>query len=390
MAQFLGSQGRDIAGLRATNEVIGQLKRRIAAAQGAHAEADVARFLAGLAERFAGEASTEQSFQSVHAGLLRDVTAAEAAALPSLLASGRTLVAEHFVRCGSPLAVQEALSDLFDAVLRRLVTLARDGGDDWCFLASGWLGRREVSFCSGFSGSYIGRDAGPVAAVVLPALTMLGLTVDPRPGSGGLGWYESLDAWQAAVTALTAAGDDACGRLADLRCIAGDEAAAVTALATARSGLQRWRQSAAFTQAARQVSGLRLALGFFGGLKVERSGAHRGALNIDAQALYPLIANIRNLAIGTDLRVVGTADRVRELVRRGRLNVEPASRVMEALHHLQGWKLAAERDGGFTPELDRYVWPERLSTREQELLRDSLEDIAGLERLVVQHLAGMT
>jgi signal-transduction protein with cAMP-binding, CBS, and nucleotidyltransferase domain len=228
-----------------------------------------------------------------------------------------------------------------------------------------------------------------MAARVGPLLAASGYPVEYRPSCGGLYWYASLDEWQAALAAMFAAGDERCAGLADLRWVAGSSVLGQTAITNVRSGLARWRQSALFSQAARQASNLRVALGFFGGLKVEKVGEHRGAINIDSQALYPLVANIRFMAIAYGVTATDTAARLRELVRLGKLNVDPAGRIIEAYHHLQSWKLSTVQSADAISGADRYIWPERLTVPEQESLKECLDAVAGLERLVVQQLVGM-
>jgi len=390
MALFLGSQGSDAAALRATGEMVERLRQRIAIAQGMAEETEVAGFLAMLSAGFADEAVAEQEFQAALAGLLDDLKGADGAGVVTIVRAGRYLVAEHFRRRRSPLAVHAALKALDEAVLRRVFALAGAAtDDDWCWLAAGWLGRSEVSFGSGLAGSYVGREPQVVAARVTPLLADCGYLVDARPICGGLGWYATLDHWQEAVAITVAAGDERCAGMADLRWVAGNADVAQAALTSARSGLARWRQSASFSEAARSGSNLRVALGFFGGLKVERFGAHRGAINIDGQALYPLVANVRFMAIAFDVVETDTAARLRELVRLGRLNVDPAGRVMEAYHHLQRWKLSAELGAESRNGLDRYIRPNELSESEQEALKECLDAVNGLERLVVQQLVGV-
>jgi hypothetical protein len=390
MALFLGSQGSDAAKLRATGEVLERLRQTIATAQGMGDEAAVTEFLAGLATDFAEGSAAELAFLHAHGGVLAAVATADAAALPAIIRLGRRQVADEFDRRRSPLAVHVALGALDEAVLRRVFTLAGAPADDsWCWLAGGWLGRCEVSFGAGLAGTYLGRDPEGMANRVLPLLEASGYQVEYRPVCGGLSWYAGIDAWQEALAALFAAGNERCAALADLRWVAGNPVLGQTALNAVRSGLARWRQSALFSQAAREASNLRVALGFFGGLKVERVGEHRGAINIDSQALYPLVANIRFMAIAYGVAATDTAERLRELVRLGRLNVDPAGRIIEAYHHLLCWKMATMPTADAIAASDRYIWPERLTEREQESLKECLDAVAGLERQVVQQLVGM-
>lgn len=388
MALFLGASANDLANLKATRELLERLEKKIAAARGNGSEAEAAGFLDRLAAAFAAESASEQAFVDNMIEHVELLARSDLAAMPSIVQAARASVAEQFKRRRSPLAVQRVFAGFYEQLLQRIFSVVGEGAPAWCLLAGGALGRREASFGLSVAGCYIGEWTPQLAATVTAMLQDCAITIDSRPITGGFHWFRTPDDWLAAVAALTASGDERCASLADLRVIAGDAAMGGAALMTARGGLARWRQSSTFAQAARQVSGMRLARGFFGGLRVERSGEHRGAINIDTQALSPLVANVRIMVIGQEITETGTPERIKELVRRGRLNVEPAQRALEAYHHLQGWKMLAEQTSTAPGELEGYVWPERLSDADQESFRDCLDAVAAIERLVLQSLVG--
>ncbi len=390
MALFLGSQKNDVAALTATSELVERLRQHIATAQGEGGDLELSSFLQQLAEDFSAEYDAEETFIKAMGRMREDVAAAAAPELPTMLQSARVMIADEFQHSNSPLAVHEAMNNLMVVVLQRLFALAQAAESaPWCLLAGGVIGRGEATFSPGLAGCFIGPHAQRVAATVSSLLPSLQLRVDARLLAGGFSWFNSLAEWETAVATLTGSGDERSAALADLRHVAGDAETGKQAAAIARRGVIWWRQSDFFSAEARHSSGMRLPLGFFGGLKVEKSGAHRGAINMDAQAIGPLVANVRTMAVSAELSVTGTADRIRELVRSGRLNVDPAGRALEAFHHLQRWKMAAEVAKGVSGDLlDVYVWPERLSPQEHESFKECLDAIAGIERLVVQNLTG--
>lgn len=390
MALFLGSQKNDVAALTATRELVERLRQHIATAQGEGGDLELSSFLQQLAADFSAEYDAEEVFLKAMGRMQEEIAASSAPELPALLQSARVMIADEFQHSNSPLAVHEAMNDLMVVVVQRLFALATaTESAPWCVLAGGVIGRGEATFSPGLAGCFIGPHADQVAATVSSLLPGLNLRIDVRLLAGGFSWFNSLAEWETAVATLTGSGDERSAALADLRQVAGNADTGQQAVAIARRGVTWWRQSDFFRAEARHSSGMRLPLGFFGGLKVEKSGAHRGAINMDAQAIGPLVANVRTMAIAAGLTVTGTADRIRELVRSGRLNVDPAGRALEAFHHLQRWKMAAEvAKGGTGDLLDVYVWPERLSPPEHESFKECLDAIAGIERLVVQNLTG--
>jgi CBS domain-containing protein len=391
VALFLGSQKNDVAALTATRELVERLRQHIATAQGEGGDLEISSFLHQLAADFSAEYDAEETFLKAMGRMREDIAAAaDAAELPSLLQSARTLIVDEFQHSNSPLAVHEAMNDLMEAVLQRIFALAQAAvSEPWCLLAAGVIGRGEASLSPGLAGCFIGPHADRVAAMVSSLLPSLNLRIDARLLAGGFSWFNSLAEWESAVATLTGSGDERSAALADIRQVAGNADIGKQAAVIAWRGVTWWRQSDFFSAEARHSSGMRLPLGFFGGLKVEKSGAHRGAINMDAQAIGPLVANVRTMAIAAKLTVTGTADRIRELVRSGQLNVDPAGRALEAFHHLQRWKMAAEVAKGVTGDLlDVYVWPERLSPQDHEAFKECLDAIAGIERLVVQNLTG--
>lgn len=390
MALFLGSQKDDVAALTATRELVERLRQHIATAQGEGGDLEIRSFLQQLAADFSAEFDAEETFLKAMGHMRGDVAAASASELPLVLQSARTLIADEFQHSNSPLAVHEAMNGLMEVVLQRIFALALAAeSEPWCVLAGGVIGRGEATFSPGLAGCFIGPQADRVAAAVSSLLSSLNLRIDVRLLAGGFSWFNSLAEWEMAVATLTGSGDERSAALVDLRQVAGNAAVGKQAALIAWRGVTKWRQSDFFSEEARHSSGMRLPIGFFGGLKVEKSGAHRGAINMDAQAIGPLVANVRTMAVAAELTVTGTADRIRELVRCGRLNVDPAGRALEAFHHLQRWKMAAEVAKGVPGDLlDVYVWPERLSPQDHESFKECLDAIAGIERLVIQNLTG--
>jgi len=133
-----------------------------------------------------------------------------------------------------------------------------------------------------------------------------------------------------------------------------------------------------------RILGLSNGLGIMGGLRLERSGPHRGQFALLDHALLPLTASITALSLMMGGIAVGTPQRIRELLAGRKLNVEQAERLLDAWHTLNELRLAHERD--LFPNWDEhasiYLDPESLSDADRERFREVLEIVAVLQRHV--------
>lgn len=125
-------------------------------------------------------------------------------------------------------------------------------------------------------------------------------------------------------------------------------------------------------------------IGIMGGIRVERSGPCRGLFGLLDHALLPLSAGVTALTLMGRLEGFETPIRIKTLLFKGELNVETAERLMEAWHHFNELRLAAEADK--YPDWSSWAYlcldPDTLAEEEQEKLRSGLESAAGLLRHV--------
>lgn len=390
MALFLGSRNQDILSLQSVRQLLDTVGTSLVFAAAEDEKTADGRLFSSLAAKFSAEAEAEREFRSSFNCLVAGIAEADLSLLPEKLLTGRQLLFTHFLRRNSTLLLLKSMTSLHVALLQRLLSdysLFPDG-EAWCFLVAGALGRKESTCCSPVGGILVAKNARQAQGRITAHILEAGLKLDHHFLGSGIAAFGSVEEWRDTVASMTARAEDGCADLADLRLVAGDPALAREILTVARTGIKRWRQSGGFCLAARQAGALRLALGFFGGFRVERSGEFRGAIDLDRQALYPLMANIRFLAIGAGLDAAGTIARIQGLVDAHALNVDPAERILAAFHHVLAIRGEAAVSAECTADTHGHVWPEILSAGRQQILKESLEAITGLERLVVQQLAG--
>ncbi|RMH80030.1 MAG: cyclic nucleotide-binding/CBS domain-containing protein [Acidobacteria bacterium] len=112
-------------------------------------------------------------------------------------------------------------------------------------------------------------------------------------------------------------------------------------------------------------------LGFFKDFVVERSGEHRGELDIKKGGIFPLTQGVRALSLEHGIGERSTFKRIEELQKLGVFSKEYGKDLSEAYRFLMGLRLRVQaekiRDG---KEADNYVNPNNLSKAEKGMLKD--------------------
>jgi len=133
-------------------------------------------------------------------------------------------------------------------------------------------------------------------------------------------------------------------------------------------------------------------IGMMGSLRLAKSGPHRGGFSLLEHAFLPLAAAISSLCLIHDIDLVGTPERLRGLVRGGKLDVDLAERVLNAWHCFSGHRLALEQTA--LPGQDcrdiLHLMPATLSRLEQDQLMLALEAVADLQRHLHVHFGSYT
>jgi len=311
--------------------------------------------------------------------------------LPPLLNKFERLVSAYFVRRGSVTAFHGFCTAWRDGLLKRILLFAEEGLEvsdqvhppaPYALLAAGSLGRGEQSLEESERYFLIWREgeAGyfeQFAYRVLAILDQFGL-VGKEPGAvAKVLWRGSLQEWER----YTSAGGDQEGEpelwqyLADLRTVSGDEGVGKKANRIARRQLENCRIDVQLAKVAQECIVLPVALGMFGGIRVERGGEYAGCFNVQQYGLHPLISAARLLAVQHDLDPGPTLDRLAALRALGVLEEELAKRLEDAYH-----QLATLRIGKQIALEQPYIKPGSLSSVEQQKLKASLESVRQLQR----------
>ncbi|MEJ7554335.1 MAG: putative nucleotidyltransferase substrate binding domain-containing protein [Aquificaceae bacterium] len=112
-------------------------------------------------------------------------------------------------------------------------------------------------------------------------------------------------------------------------------------------------------------------LGFFRDFVVERSGEHKGEIDIKKGGIFPITQGVRALALEKGISQQNTFERIEELSKNGVLTPEYAKDLKEAYRFLLGirFKFQAQKikEG---KEPDNYINPDQLSKAEKGTLKD--------------------
>jgi len=314
--------------------------------------------------------------------------------LPPLLNRFERLAAAYYVRRGSVLAFQGFCNAWREGVLRRVLQFAEEGPElndlghapaPYALLASGRLGRREQTLEEGDRYVLVWKDEEftdyfePFAYRIIAILDHFGLIGKQGAFLGKALWRGSLDKWQHYLAGGVQPSDqpNRIETVADLRLVSGDACIAGEALDQARGFLEQTSGSQDFQELARQVSELPVALGILGGLRVEKAGEHSGCCNPEVSGLYPLVSAVRLLAARHGLDPGSTVERLNALATLGTLDTPQAERYKTAYHTLAGFKVRREI------ALEQpYLNPTLLPDQERERLKEALEAVRQLQRLV--------
>ncbi len=130
--------------------------------------------------------------------------------------------------------------------------------------------------------------------------------------------------------------------------------------------------------------GLSNGLGMMGGLKLEKSGPHRGKFALLDHALIPLAVSVATICLNNDIVEDGTPRRLRELVRNSRIDIDLAERALNAWHLFSGHRLSLELTAVSGQDCRDIlnIDVSNLDTIAQETLRSALETVANLQRFL--------
>jgi CBS domain-containing protein len=127
-------------------------------------------------------------------------------------------------------------------------------------------------------------------------------------------------------------------------------------------------------------------LGFFGGFVLERTGAHKGTLDLKARGVFPVTQAIRACALSLGLRETNTFDRLLAAGRRDLFSpheVEDLRGAYEVIARLRLAHQLACLDAGAAP--DNFINPQALGKADRLLLKQAFKSVEWLQRWIGDH-----
>lgn len=421
MPLLLGTKGKDVLEWRATAELVEGLEERLGRKWARSSARDAERFLKELIEALGAELDYEKQFERESSILEQAIEEAPGIEeLKPMQARYRELICAHFRRRQSVLALCDACNRLHDRILERAVYQARERMQELgqgkapphALLVSGDRGRGEqtlygenryfLCYESEQNGFLFSRQLGQTLAET-------GLLTGDQ-----MFWHGTVEKWRALLGEGFPLRDPVDARnllaalppfaaplkqgpqqmpewawrlesLTDLHPVAGGGRLAEAALAAAAESVARESRRGPFLQLARRVIGLPLAVGRFGGWRVERGGERRGELNLDELALGPLVMTVRVLAVDAGVTARGTVERIKGLLERGALDVELSGRLLKAFQVIMQFKVLSEIR---SEETGSYLNPEELDEEEGVRLKGALESVLNLQKIAYQRMVG--
>lgn len=325
--------------------------------------------------------------------------------LRSLLVDLCDCIYGHFARFRSPVA----FFGMTDAFLHNLAAcclrLARQHvtGDlpPFALILMGPAGRREATRYSRLQLALVwdGQDdetetrMAELGEELVAWFRVSGIALEESVTPLSPEWRGSLQQWQARFEA--AAGQKDSGVLIELMRLAdtivlieeGDVAGPFTVLS--RNYLCQRNFLANLVERCLVLTN---GIGMMGSLRLEKSGPHRGSFSLLDHAFLPLAASIAALCLVHNVDLIGTPERLRSLVRLGKLDVDLGERALNAWYCFSIHRLSLEQTS--SPGQDcrdiLHLVPARLSSAELEKLRLSLEAVADLQRHLQVHFGSYT
>jgi CBS domain-containing protein len=124
-------------------------------------------------------------------------------------------------------------------------------------------------------------------------------------------------------------------------------------------------------------------LGLFGRFVVERSGAHKDALDLKARGVFPMTQAMRVLALSLGLRETNTVDRLVAVTQRGIFRSAECRELRDAYEVVSRIRLAHQLDCiAEHRDPDNHVDPQRLSKSDRLLLKEAFRTLGWLQRVL--------
>ncbi|HDQ40754.1 MAG TPA: CBS domain-containing protein [Desulfonatronum sp.] len=296
--------------------------------------------------------------------------------------------------------VGRLISDMNDQILTRvrdlvLAEMGQGAPVPFCLLALGSEGRREQYLATDQDNALIfswdGQDKTLIfferfARKFIQALLDLGIPpcahevmiTNPR-------WRMSLDQWMDVVDKMIRENDlDSIlmtSLLVDMRCVAGDAGLA----GKLKSYLFKRVGGSSFILKYMAHAALRFTppVGFFSAFVVEKSGEHKGEMNIKKGGVFPVTQGVRTLAVEYNILETATEERIKLLRDAGVFSAGLAAGIREAYEFFQTLRVRTQvervRDG---EKPNNFIAPDRLSIIERDRLKDCFKVVNEFQALL--------
>lgn len=400
MALFLGIKEGELIESRMTHDFIESCRSVLfgkLSSLDAHGQVDLLKtFISRLDEEIGLERKIAREVEAAAATLDQDDS--------DLLAIHKMLnkaAASHFEHIRSVLSVQAMVSMYRDLLIRRCLFAAE---------------KEMAGVGSGFSpGSYaclVAGNAGRLEATLTPDVSLIMIHAEDhvqewfvrfsdvfanKAAAAGLSvvgigilnekrvFTASRDRWRRVIGDLVTMEEEngILQLLNDARHVYGDLALSAELRRLTRESLNN---AGLLNVLAKKAALMPVALGFWGRIKIERSGPHRGECNITRSAIAPLVATVRVMSLMAGITETNTAKRIKLLVDAGRLDVDMAERLLQAYHDFYRLKIQIEVEDGADASAG-FVTVEHLSEQDEEKLRSGLETVVNLEKIIYSMVA---
>jgi CBS domain-containing protein len=131
-------------------------------------------------------------------------------------------------------------------------------------------------------------------------------------------------------------------------------------------------------------------LTFFKGFVVERSGEHKGKLDLKKGGIFPITHGVRCLSLSNKVLERNTYDRIRVLIERGVLEKNFGRDLLEAYRFLNMLRFREQADKIIKgKEPDNYINPEKISKQERGLLKDAFRVVENFQEVLKHSFGGM-
>lgn len=392
---LLLAKGEDFAAWRGVEEfAVAYRDAAVKLASQRHPEG-VAQLLELMEDLIAG---VEQENIQARDGLSQLVnelaTAADQAQLRLLLSRLYGSAYQHFNRFGSPSAFYSMSSTFLCAFASRCLQLASQqfSADlpPLALITMGPAGRHEsTQFCRMqlalvWDGpETLGSLMSELGKELVAWFRVCGLTLEENVTPLNADWLGSLGQWQERFEEAARTNDQEMLiemlRLADKTVLVSQGNVGEQFNTLCNHYLAKWPFVANLVE---RCTALSNGIGLMGNLKLEKSGPHRGAFPLLDHALLPLAAAVTAICLMRGVDTVGTPERLRELVRVSKLDVDLAERALQAWHCFSQHRLNLEQCAmaGQDCRDILHLLPATLSASEVERLRTALETVADLQR----------